>query len=244
MASPSMHWTFGLPTNPTRTAPGLAGAVEAGEKQKKITVVRGGVDGSFAGTQGWFWIEPLKSKHINWFTMQANEFMVFWQSPGVYFNLNKYVQLSPANQNREKYVRQCSECLHTHLWSYKIDYRLCNLQVGLNRPNYSLFWEASKIEAQEKLKWSDAQIFPNLFHNTNDAGWLRWLNCGRKSHTSPVFTVNKPYERCRKQNHFNQMVASNKSRWTSFKWRYCIQNSLNHRACQLWIMTESSYISG
>ena len=45
-----------------------------------------GVDGSFAGTQRWFWIEPLKRKHINCFTMQANEFMVFWQSPGVYFN--------------------------------------------------------------------------------------------------------------------------------------------------------------
>lgn len=212
MASPSMHWTFGLPTNPTRTAPGLAGAVEAGEKQKKITVVRGGVDGSFAGTQRWFWIEPLKSKHINCFTMQANEFMVFWQSPGVYFNLNKYVQLSPANQNREKYVRQCSECLHTHLWSYKIDYI------------YKLAWTARitpcfgrPARLKRKRSWNGPmhrsfQIFskPRTMQDDSDDSIaegkaIPHLSSRSTNHTKGA--VNRIISA--------KMVASNKSGWTS-----------------------------
>ncbi len=110
MASLSMHWTFGLPTKPTRTAPGLAGAVEAGEKQKKTTTRRRsrgegvkGVDGKwwffgkcwwqycYAGqvTQRWFWIELSKWKHINCFTIHAQERRMRqwrWQSPGVSSN--------------------------------------------------------------------------------------------------------------------------------------------------------------
>jgi len=47
------------------------------ERNKKDHGGQGGVDGSFAGTQRWFWIEPLKRKYIVSQYMQANEFVVF-----------------------------------------------------------------------------------------------------------------------------------------------------------------------
>ena len=149
MASLSMHWTFGLPTKPTRTAPGLAGAVEAGEKQKKDNADHGvkGVDGKwgffgkcgwqycYAGqvTQRWFWIELSKWKHINCFTIHAQERRMRqwrWQSPGVSSNclikmqeFSEQVRRAIANKPKQRKVRIqiCGVSKDTHMI---IHYRL------------------------------------------------------------------------------------------------------------------------